>query len=238
MKRTTIVGVCLFFLVFSTSAFARGHAKFVPGNYVAVGDYDHFEKGRKYSFTGDGRVHRNGDPKVLANWRAYHAGDIEIHVLKNRRRFCLRVVPSGSQVKLNLCKDNRVLLVKSPGGVAARGGSGQVKIKRNGPFHNFTGLWIPLHKNGKNARKVPFANGQKHGKGYWYYPSGRVRYETPWNRGRANGTEYEYWDAPGMKKKAVITYVNGQKHGWEYAYDQQGRRTKAILWKRGKQVSK
>ncbi len=60
-------------------------------------------------------------------------------------------------------------------------------IKRTGPFAGFTGYWIPLHKNGKNARKVPFYKGQKHGTGFWYYESGRIHYQTGWQHGKAHG---------------------------------------------------
>ena len=110
-------------------------------------------------------------------------------------------------------------------------------IVHSDPPRFFTGYWVPLHPNGKPARKVPFINGVKHGTGQWFYPGGNVQYRTNWNAGKPNGEEIEYYDMPGSKVKSRASYINGEKNGMEIHYDPQGKEVKRINWRKGKQVN-
>ncbi len=111
----------------------------------------------------------------------------------------------------------------------------ETKITHNTPSAVFTGYWIPRHENGKNARKVPFINGKKHGWGYWYYPSGNLQYRTQWNAG-VPVNEVELYDTAGEKRKVTRAWKDGKLNGWEMFWDQSGRWTKKVQWDMGKKV--
>jgi len=247
MKKIKIISALITAFIFiSVAAFASSNLeKMIVGKWSTHGGWVK-NYGSELIFKENHTIWSSKRGEYVAHWKVVSGSKpvIQIDSWKHIQKIKYDVRQKGSHLYLYWHTSNKPDLIKRgsvSGSINSGSGnnnSGAVSgnIKRTGPFAGFTGYWVPLHKNGKEARRVPFVNGQKHGTGHWYYESGFVHYKTGWVSGKPHGVETEYYNMPGKKKKCTITYNNGMKDGWEYRYSAQGRKIKSILWKSNKKV--
>lgn len=201
-----------------------------PAQELAVGHWKGnlgiLSKYRFMEFKGDGTVHSNW--KVVAHWKIVDANVPRIEL-------AYELSPYKGKKEIFRIDFNGLKKAGDDFHHYATKKFDKTKITHNTPSAVFTGYWIPKHKNGKNARKVPFINGKKHGWGHWYYPSGNLQYRTQWKEG-VPVNEVELYDTAGEKRKVTRAWKDGKLNGWEMFWDQNSRWTKKVQWDMGKQV--
>ncbi len=97
-----------------------------------------------------------------------------------------------------------------------------------------TGVLVEYYPSGKIKEETPCVNGKREGIKKEYYPTGIIEEEVSYTAGVKNGLRKEYYKNGTLKDE--VTYVNGEKDGLRKEYHKSGALKKQRTYSRGKKV--
>ena len=74
------------------------------------------------------------------------------------------------------------------------------------------------------------------GMAFYFYKEGSNSQESPYIKGKLNGTEVNYYESGSIK--AETPYVDGKKHGTQIWYFDDGSKKEEFVYENGKQISR
>ena len=108
----------------------------------------------------------------------------------------------------------------------------------------YLGLRFPLYSM-TAGQNLEMRNGVRYGKGeekpftgmaFYFYKEGSNSQESPYIKGKLNGTEVNYYESGSIK--AETPYVDGKKHGTQIWYFDDGSKKEEFVYENGKQISR
>ena len=108
----------------------------------------------------------------------------------------------------------------------------------------YLGLRFPLYsmtagQNLEMRNGVRYVKGEEKpftGMAFYFYKEGSNSQESPYIKGKLNGTEVNYYESGSIHGETP--YVDGKKHGTQIWYFEDGTKKEKFVYENGKQISR
>ena len=94
-----------------------------------------------------------------------------------------------------------------------------------------TGLKVTKRADGSVVSKVPYKNGERHGKGVSFYPSGEKQLEINYLHGKKHGLEHYYYESGAPYR--ITRFNEGKRDSTQVFYHKNGKLMAKVPYKNG-----